>query len=128
MKGLLEFLFYPHLIYPQKEFELHEGRKRIDIVFTNSASVGFFYRRAIDGRSRAVKVMIECKNYSKEIGNPELDQMAGRFSRDRGRLGFVIGRQFDYRERFIDRCRDTTRDGRGYIIALVDGILKGCYR
>lgn len=80
MKGVLEFLFYPDLIYPEKEFEIHDGRKRIDLVFTNNASGNFFYRRLIDARSSSVKLMFECKNYAKEIANPELDQIAGRFS------------------------------------------------
>jgi hypothetical protein len=124
MKGVLEFLFYPNLIYPEKEAPLHQGRKRIDVVFTNNSSGGFFYRRLIDRRSGARKVMFECKNYTKEMANPELDQIAGRFSPERGRLGFVIGRQFDDRTRFIARCRDTALDDRGYVIAVVDDDIK----
>jgi hypothetical protein len=29
--GAVEFLFFPQLIYPWKEHEIHEGRKRIDM-------------------------------------------------------------------------------------------------
>lgn len=120
MKGVLEFLFYPFLIYPEKEVEIHEGRKRIDIVFTSNPTSGFFSRRYMDRRTQANRIMIECKNYGKEMANPELDQIGGRFSRERGHLGFIIGRHFDDRDRFVARCRDTARDGRGFIIALVD--------
>lgn len=120
MVGALEFIFYPNLIYPQKEDEIHEGRKRIDISYTNNSSAGFFFRRRAEAATSAAKVFVECKNYQKEIANPELDQLAGRFSPLRGRLGFLIGRSFDNRERFIARCRDTARDNRGFIIALVD--------
>ena len=42
MIGALEFIFFPHLVYPRKEQEIHQGRKRIDIVYTNSARNGFF--------------------------------------------------------------------------------------
>ena len=120
MIGALEFIFYPNLIYPEKEYEIHEGRKRIDIVYTNNSDSGFFCRRRQDAKVVAAKVYIECKNYMKEIANPELDQLAGRFSPVRGRLGLLIGRSFDDRNRFIARCRDTAVDDRGFIIAIVD--------
>jgi hypothetical protein len=73
----------------------------------------------------AVKLMVECKNYQKEMANPELDQIAGRFSRERGRLGLLIGRSFDNRDRFIARCRDTAQAGNGFILALVDEDIRG---
>lgn len=120
MIGALEFIFYPHLIYPEKEQEIHEGRKRIDIAYTNNGSEGFFFRRKVEARVNAVKVLVECKNYMNEIANPELDQLAGRFSLTRGHLGFLVCRSFDDRSRFIARCRDTARDDRGYIIPLAD--------
>jgi hypothetical protein len=120
MVGTLEFIFYPDLIYPVREDEINEGRKRIDISYTNNASTGFFFRRRTESRANASKVMVECKNYQKEMANPELDQLAGRFSDTRGRLGFLIGRSFDNRHRFIARCRDTAKANNGFIIALVD--------
>jgi hypothetical protein len=64
--------------------------------------------------------MVECKNYQKEMANPELDQIAGRFSSQRGRFGFLVGRTFDDRQRFVARCRDTARSDNGFIIPLVD--------
>ena len=42
MVGIVEFLFFPNLLYPKKEREIHEGRKRIDIVMENGARGGIF--------------------------------------------------------------------------------------
>jgi hypothetical protein len=118
--GLLEFLFFPSLIMPEKEYEIHEGRKRIDMVYTNNAEIGFFAGMLAHPRVGCRKLIVECKNYSKDCANPELDQIAGRFSPLRGRLGFLMGRSFDDRNRFVERCRDTARDDRGIILPLED--------
>jgi len=118
--GILEFIFYPELIYPEKEVEIDQGRKRIDIVLTNNARDGFFLRRRLDPKSIANKIMIECKNYSNEIGNPELDQLAGRFSGTRGRFGFLIFRSIADEQRLLERCRDNAIAGRGYILPFSD--------
>ncbi len=75
--GILEFLFYPNLICPTKENEIHEGRKRIDISYTNAAIAGIFYRALANLDINAKTVMVECKNYSHDPENPELDQIAG---------------------------------------------------
>ncbi len=118
--GALEFIFYPYLIYPQSEFPINMGRKRIDIKFTNNAKSGFFFRRRLEPGTRAVNVFVECKNYAHELANPELDQIAGRFSPNRGRFGFIVARKFENREKFVLSCRDTAQDDRGFIVALVD--------
>lgn len=120
MVGTLEFIFFPNLIYPEKEAEINEGRKRIDMIYTNSATGGFFFRRRSAQNVAANKVVVECKNYMKEINNPELDQLVGRFSPHRGRLGFLIARSLDNRERFIQRCRDTVNQNLGYILLFQD--------
>lgn len=118
--GCLEFLFYPYLNYPAAQYRIHNGRKIIDIRFNNAAREGFFFAMRTHRGVRALNVLAECKNYSHEIANPELDQMAGRFSPARGRLGLLLARQFDDRARFIRRCRDTVHDDRGFILPLVD--------
>jgi hypothetical protein len=108
------------LICPVKEFELHEGRKRIDIKYTNAAQVGFFHTMLISSQARALSVFVECKNYNKELNNPELDQLSGRFGHQRGFLGFIICRRMENRIKIVKRCRDTANDQRGYMIVLQD--------
>jgi hypothetical protein len=118
--GMIEFIFFPYLIYSEREADIHENRKRIDIRYTNNAVEGFFLRMRSSSGTNAHTVVVECKNYQKKMANPELDQISSRFSPSRGRLGLLLGRSFDDRERFLDRCRDTFRDDRGVIILLVD--------
>lgn len=118
--GICTFLFHPDLITPIKEYEQHQGRKRVDIVFTNAATEGFFHRRMVAPQTRALSVFVECKNYTREIANPELDQLSGRFNIRRGHFGILLCRSLENRDRIIDGCRDTVIDGRGYMLPLED--------
>jgi hypothetical protein len=120
MVGIVEFLFFPHLINPRKEREIHYGRKRIDIFMENGAREGIFHRLHEVRKLPCSFVVIECKNYATEVANPEIDQLAGRFSVNRGKLGFLSCRTFEDRVVFIERCRDTFKDDRGLIIPLDD--------
>ncbi len=118
IEALLTALFYPSLTHPDVQFEIHDGRKRVDIKYTNTDQAGFFWW--LGQHYPAPHVFVECKNYRGEVGNPELDQLAGRFSPTRGRIGLLVCRHFDDKELFIRRCRDTALDDRGFIIPLDD--------
>lgn len=121
MIGILEFIFYPNLINPVKELEINSGRKRIDISFDNGAPIdGFFYRLQHSFNIPCPYIFIECKNYTKDIHNPELDQMIGRFSPNRGRFGIIICRNIDNEKLFMQRCADSYKDQHGLIIPLID--------
>ena len=86
----------------------------------NGARTGIFHRIHDIRKLPCAFVPIECKNYTTEVANPELDQLAGRFSVNRGQFGFLCCRNFEDRDLFVKRCRDTLRDGRGLIIPLDD--------
>ncbi|MDC7715595.1 hypothetical protein PQU96_15880 [Vogesella sp. LYT5W] len=116
----LLFIFGKNLVSPKLEREIHDGRKRIDITFLNNAKDGFFYRALKSPRLNAVEISFECKNYSSDPKNPELDQLAGRFSPNRGWVGFILARKCTNKSLFEKRCKDTFLDGRGLIIPLYD--------
>jgi len=120
MIGVLEFVLFPHLLSPTKEREIHQGRKRIDILMENGARDGIFHHLHDVRKLPCAFVPIECKNYTTEVANPELDQLAGRFSVNRGKFGFLCCRNFEDRALFIERCRDTFKDDRGLIVPLDD--------
>lgn len=121
VEALLLPLLYPWLTNLEHEAEIHEGRKRIDIRFDNTATAGFF--DLLGRRFRIPYVFAECKNYGEDPVNPELDQLAGRFSPRRGNFGLLICRTIADRPTFAARCRDTANDGRGYIVGLDDADL-----
>jgi hypothetical protein len=120
MMGICTFLFYPNLIRPIKEAEQQQGRKRIDIRFTNAAQEGFFLRMIQAPQTRALSIPIECKNYTKDIANPEFDQLTSRFGHQRGFFGIMVCRDITNRPRILAACRDAANDGRGYMIILQD--------
>lgn len=120
MIGVLEFLFFPSLLNPKKEKEIHEGRKRIDIVMENGARIGIFSRLHQIRHIPCSFIAFECKNYGREVGNPELDQLTSRFAPRRGKVGFLCCRGFRNRGLFIKRCRDTFSDDRGLAVPLDD--------
>ncbi|OSQ48083.1 hypothetical protein [Thalassospira alkalitolerans] len=121
--GILTFLFYPNLINPIKEMAIHQGRKRLDIKYTNTGERGFFSSILQSPQTRALSVPVECKNYSTDINNPELDQLTGRFGHTRGFLGFLLCRSVNDRARLLQKCKDAALDGRGVIIILEDNDL-----
>lgn len=122
VEALLTALFYPVLTYPVVQHEIHQGRKRIDITYTNMAIAGFF--KWLATHYPAGHVFVECKNYGREIGNPELDQLSSRFSPTRGQFGLLVCRQFADKDLFLARCRDTAIDSRGFVVPLDDVDLK----
>ncbi len=120
MIGVLSFLFYPNLAMPVREDVIHDGRKRIDVTYTNTLQSGLFQRFPQAVLRPAPTVIVECKNYTNDPTNPEFDQLAGRFG-PRGWLGFLLCRTLDDRARGVARCRDAVHDGRGYMIPMDDG-------
>jgi hypothetical protein len=123
VEALLTALFYPALSDPKLEDPIHEGRKRIDIRYTNTAMQGFFRWLRLHAIP-CTYIAVECKNYLGDPANPELDQLSSRFSPLRGTVGILVCRSFKDRGLFIKRCRDTALDHRGFVLPLDDTDLR----
>lgn len=120
IKSILEILFYPHLNNPTIEEKIHQGRKRVDIVMSNIATMGFFHRLHSVNKIPSGYIFIECKNYGKDIANPEIDQISGRFAFNKGKFGILMCRKIENKSLLYQRCSDTYNDDRGLIIPLDD--------
>lgn len=118
--GILEFIFYPHLTNPRKERPINDGRKRIDITFDNASQNGFFRNLHEIKKIPCSYIMCECKNYSSDPANPELDQLMGRFSVNRGRFGLLLCRDIKNAKVLLARCQDIFKDRQEVIIVLTD--------
>jgi hypothetical protein len=121
IEALLTALLYPNLVNPIFQHEIHDGRKRIDITYTNAARSGFF--EWVAKHHPASHVFVECKNYRGDPANPELDQMVGRFSPSRGKIGLLVCRTIGNKDLFLKRCHDSAQDDHGWIIPLDDSDL-----
>lgn len=120
ISGIITYLFFPHLITPTLELEINQGRKRIDIAFANGSQQGFFADQRNDPFLLAREIMIECKNYTEDLANNEIDQLIGRFDPRRGRLGIVACRSVADQDRLNERCRDAFRAQQGAILVFTD--------
>lgn len=103
---------------------MNQGRKRIDIVFDNFDNKGFFAHIRDRHNIFCPKIFIECKNYSTDPTNQEVDQLIGRLGNISGKFGILICRQVENEELLMQRCKAARDKGQGHIIYLVDKDIK----
>ncbi|RLQ84725.1 hypothetical protein [Planomicrobium sp. Y74] len=120
----LNGIFHQSLKRGKKEVNQHEGRKRIDIVFDNFDTEGFFGHIRDRHKIFCPKIFIECKNYSKDPKNPEIDQLIGRLGETTGKFGILVCRKIDDIELLLKRCKDTMNRDRKYILFFDDNDIK----
>lgn len=116
----LSEVFSPSLRQGKMEEKVDHGRKRIDIVYRNAATRGFFHELQAKHQIFCPLVFAECKNYSHDIGNPEFDQLTGRFHDKRGRFGILVCREIADEYRTLETCKDIMNSGHNYVIVLQD--------
>ncbi len=120
----LSIIFDRSLKRGKKEVPMNEGRKRVDIVFDNRDTTGFFAHIRYQNNIPCPKILIECKNYSSDPKNPEVDQLLGRFGDLTGRFGFLVCRKIEDDKLLLKRCRDAVYHRRDFVICLEDKDIK----
>ncbi|MFA4928859.1 MAG: hypothetical protein WC558_10100 [Patulibacter sp.] len=124
VRDLLTALFYGELDGVKLEAEIEQGRKRVDLRYTNIATSGFF-SWLVRNHAPQPFVWCECKNYTGDLGNESLDQLTGRFAAaTRGSFGLLLCRSFEDKSRFVERCREAASAGRGFVLVLDDDDLR----
>lgn len=128
VEKLLTALLYPALDNPKLEQKQHDGRKRIDIDYENQATRGFFHwMHAVNG-VHASYIPVECKNYVEDPTNPEIDQLLGRLTSQRGWVGILCYRNSNDKQLVLQRCKDAALAGQGYVLPIDDGDLRELVR
>jgi hypothetical protein len=118
---ILYQLFKEELRAPLVEFEVNEGRGRIDLVYGIHNKEGIFRNLRDLWRIHCPQLIVECKNYAHSLTNTEYDQLAGRLTRDRGLLGFLLCRDKKDHGQVIKHCQDRHKHASDmYIIVLDD--------
>lgn len=115
---LMTALFTTSLGNEDTETPIHNGMKRLDITYDNVARNGFF--SWVSQHYPAAMVVVECKNYGHDVANPEFDQLAMRFSPDRGRVGILACRAFQDKAKALARAKAIANDSNGYVLVLDD--------
>jgi SAM-dependent methyltransferase len=124
VKQMLSVLFPDELDDMQIERDVFSGIKRLDIVATNKSRRGFFYRLDANHHVTCPTIVIECKNYSFELGNPEFDQLGGRLGDLIGKAGILAYRSSSKLDTVLKRCRYFFYNQRNVIIPLSDDDFK----
>lgn len=121
---LLKYVFADILSRSKMEQKMDGGRRRADVKFHNSASGGFF---RIAPKNLAIPsswILFECKNYSRDLKNPQLDQISSYLNRRRGKLAFGVCRKIYDKVKMQLRLIDIARDQEKFIMLLDDADLR----
>ncbi|MEY9096514.1 DNA cytosine methyltransferase [Paenibacillus sp. RC84] len=116
----LNYIFKGSFIRGKIEKKINNGRKKVDIIFDNYDETGFFAHIGKRYNIYCPKIFIECKNYSDDPGNPELDQLLGRLGRNTGWLGMLVCREIKDESKLLARCKDILNQHNKYILFLHD--------
>jgi hypothetical protein len=117
--AILIKLFMPPLKNPKLEYPLSDGIKRVDIIMSNPQEHGFFGGLSKRFDVTAPYIFIECKNYSSDLSNPEVDQLTGRFTKKGGRFGILVYRRIGDESMLLKRCQRCL-DNDEYVVTLND--------
>jgi hypothetical protein len=102
---LLQFVFDYSLVNYDKEYQMDQGRGRIDIIADNNAAEGLFHELRVD-RFNANSIPMECKNYATDLGNNEFNQIADRLGEKTSRFGILLCRSINDYPRALQHRSD----------------------
>lgn len=121
LAGRIFFRLFEGLLgEPVVEYEIDEGRGRIDLTYKNRNAPGIFKDLKELRDIRCPEILVECKNYKKSPANPEFAQLGSRLTPARGMLGFLLCRDKGDPRTALAHCRDWLKGGRQQYIVVLD--------
>lgn len=121
--NILKFVFDNSLSKPEKEDHWDDKTQRVDITFKNLRERGFFKQLADGYNITCPNIFIECKNYSKDVANPEFSQIHNRLNNIRGQFGIIVCRKIRNFQNIKTRQITLAKDNK-YVIILDDSGIK----
>jgi hypothetical protein len=106
MMAIFRLLFPDRLGEMKPEVTIFSGIKRVDITADNDQDQGFFNSLRTLHNLLCPSILFECKNYSKDPGNPAFDQLLARLNPTSTQVGFVVCRQLKDADRARQRCKE----------------------
>ncbi len=119
--SILEIIFFPFLHSPQRQEKINNGLKIVDIAYYNAATEWFFLN-ITKSNIACRKIYFECKNYTWDIKNPEIDQLNGRFEDKNSEIWFIVCRKNTNPNDLQNRCKFFRKQWH-YILILEDSDL-----
>jgi hypothetical protein len=118
---IIEYVFQNHFTSSsiRSQFEIHEGRKRIDIKAEWRSNSSLKTVVTVDNNLKSSFVPVECKNYSKALGNEEFGQMVDRCDQRHRHFGIITCRKAGNRTKVIKQC-NYRFNSHGYLIIVLD--------
>lgn len=104
VRRLVGGLFVGRLKDAGSEVKQFGGVGRIDLLFRNVATLGFFDEITRRGTVRGGFVPVECKNYGDDPKNPAVGQVLMRLNPSFGMLGIIACRTAEDRDAIFARC------------------------
>jgi hypothetical protein len=117
--NILKSIFDGRLRRPQFEEPIANKTQRVDITFQNVREKGFFKQLSEGYQIVCPNIYIECKNYTKDLENPEYSQIQNRLNDKRGQFGIIICRGIDD-EAAMKVRQDNLLKAKDYVIVLTD--------
>jgi len=92
---IIKILFEPNLKNGAIQVPVDNKLGFIDIMFDNKAKSGFFSDIKANHQIKSPYVYFECKNYSDDPKNPEMNQLSSRLSDTKGMFGIMVCRYIE---------------------------------
>jgi hypothetical protein len=103
--------------------DMNKGLAVLDTIYSNEG--GFIAKFEKDSGLKCPYVVLEAKNYSFDLENPEFNQIQARLIDGVGKLGLLVCRNIDDNEKAKEHCDAALDDGDKHLILLTDEEILG---